>query len=165
MDGAFHFVSLAIAAIGGIFSLIATIFWFGKRFAAVEFKVDTLWDFIMRRGLVAALNKGLVTMNSPITVPASSLQIYAGMIEDLQRWYVNVGKEIERKSASEQDKERNMFAAVEHYFGDRIVKEICIPHRMDVGECVVTALAICRMKDAKPESEKSSGDETHHDAE
>jgi hypothetical protein len=55
----YHLVAILMAIVGVVVWL-----WRTSRYLAVlELKINTLWDFQLRRGAVEALEKGIATMN------------------------------------------------------------------------------------------------------
>jgi hypothetical protein len=54
---------LIFTAVGGV---VIWLWRTSKYLARLELKINTLWDFQLRRGAVEALEKGIATMNSPI---------------------------------------------------------------------------------------------------
>ena len=58
----YHLVAI-FTAVGGV---VIWLWRTSKYLARLELKINTLWDFQLRRGAVEALEKGIATMNSPI---------------------------------------------------------------------------------------------------
>lgn len=141
--------------LGWIGSILSMLFWAAVRFARLEFivgqtrkDVDTLQDFIMRRGLVEALNKGVVTMNSPISAPKTTIEMFGNLVEELRAWYAK-----NKQRFIDDVKDRKLFMAIEAEFGDRIAVNVCRPNNLNVGACIIAAMAICRIPDPKADSD------------
>lgn len=104
------------------------------RSVRLEFKTNLIWDFMMRKALSEGLQKGLMTQNSPIELAPRVRPYYAGMAAELKAFY--------RKH--QHLDEREMFRLFEHHFGERMVKEVCVPLGLVAGACVIMAIAIAR---------------------
>jgi len=144
MDDIFHTAELGVAVVTGIFSLIGTIYWVAKRIAQMEFRVNTMWDFIMRRGLVEAINKGVLEMNSPISLPNETANWYDKISERLRSFYQT------RKRLNDRD----FWIAVESEFGEWITWNVCLPKGLNVGACIAAAIAVAKTPDPKADSDK-----------
>jgi hypothetical protein len=103
------------------------------KLAQLEAKVDTLWQFQLRRGEVEAVLQGYATKNSPIRVNEErASQVFpAGLAEEIQRFFNRLGRNLTRVE---------MAAEIERHFGDRIVDEVCIPQGISQGTCLILAL-------------------------
>jgi len=106
-----------------------------NRFIRLEHKIDVLWDFHMRRAKTEFVAKDLGTINSPIFLNPGTRGWYGGMAADLKMFYDKVGSRLT---------ERELFIEIEQRFGDRLLKEICIPHGLTAGVGILGAMAICR---------------------
>jgi hypothetical protein len=130
---------LASSIAGVLFTILVTIggfMWkFSSRLARIEFKTDTVWDFLMRRAMSEAVNKGLGTLNSPLIITEDTQKWYNDMLSELQLFYNNSGYKLN---------DRDLFIEVEHRFGERLLKEVCIPKELDVGACILGAIAVLK---------------------
>jgi hypothetical protein len=106
-----------------------------NRFIRLEHKIEVLWDFHMRRAKTEFVAKDLGAINSPVILNPETRAWYDGMAADLKMFYGKVGARLT---------ERELFIEIEQRFGDRLQKEICIPHGLTAGACILAAMAICR---------------------
>lgn len=122
----------AFAAIGG---LLISFIRLVARFARMELKIDTVWDFQMRRAQSEAVNKGVATMNSPVMVSDEAKQWMAPIIGPIREFYVHLGRRMS---------DRDLYLEIERRFGDQILREVCIPHGLDQGACLLIAVQAAR---------------------
>src|SRR6266404_2873497 len=80
-----------LASIVSAISIVGTIFYVINRFAKLELKVDTLWDYLMRRAMSETVTKGLGSIHSPVKFTDETRSWYAGMVEDLKKYYRLIG--------------------------------------------------------------------------
>ncbi len=123
-------LALLVTIIGGFFNLVS-------RLSRIELKVDTMWDFQMRRGVAEAVSKGMGTVNSPLVVSPVVKEWYAPIADELISFYTDEGHKLE---------ERDLFIAIEKKFGDRLLKEVCIPRGLFVGSCIWGAIDVAKNK-------------------
>jgi len=83
----FQDIGLLIGILSGLGSLLAVFYTRSRdraeavdrsernaeRIARIEVKVDTLWDFQMRRAVAEAVSKGVATINSPLKVTGHAM--------------------------------------------------------------------------------------------
>ena len=120
------------AAFGTVFISLIN---FSARFAKLELKIDTLWDFQLRRGRVEAVRQGLATKNSPVTVTEEAKSRIKDLVEPLRAIFINLG---------DDPKDRDLAIAIEKYFGDELVDKICIPLKVSQGACLIIAMAVAK---------------------
>jgi hypothetical protein len=126
-------VGILVAILGGLLGWLDAKYTMRERFAKIEVKVDTMWDFQMRRGSVEAIAKGIVKANSPLQlVPEVYSQWFKSMESDLWALY----------SQSSQLSYANLLLKIERVFGDRLVREVCIPRGIQEGACLIAAAAV-----------------------
>lgn len=133
----FEELGVVIAILTSIVGFIVTYAQSRERFAKLEVKVDTLWDFLVKRGAVEAYHKDLITINSPVEVRASSYNYVSDSLQaEIQQWY-----------AAQQCKladDKSILLGIEKQFGARLFQEVCLPHRLTHGECLLIAAAIAK---------------------
>lgn len=112
---------------------------FAERLAKLELKVDTVWDFLVRRAFGEAVQKGVGTMNSPFTLTAEALEWLADLKEDLQELYQGLPKPL-----SDSD----LMLEIEKRYGADIVTKICVPYELSQGTCLLIAAAVARDKNS-----------------
>ena len=98
-------------------------------------EVDTLWDFVRRRAVSEFLAKGMGDSAQPPSLKSEVRKWFASVEKDLKDFY---------KSTGESSGDKELFVAIEHAFGDRLLHEVCIPNGVSEGACVLAAIAICR---------------------
>lgn len=128
-----------VASIIGLFTLAITLlsgsFIFGARIARLEVRVDTIWEFLMKKAIGEALSKGVATMNSPLVPHEQVYEWFKDLKDDLEKWYKEQG-------AGKTDNELALL--VEQKFGDKILKEISLPHDLTHSAALVVAIAIAK---------------------
>jgi hypothetical protein len=106
------------------------------KMARIEDRVETLWNFHIRRGMVEAVHKGVADMNSPIEMRDDSLKVVEGLREDLLDWYEKLGRP--------DITNRDLFIEIEKHFGDRLLFEVCKPYGFKEGTCILLCIAVIR---------------------
>src|ERR1022692_481781 len=99
----------------------------------IEVKVDTMWDFTLRRARSEAVNNGYATINSPLVFSDEArgwLEPFASLLRDL---YVSMGDHVT---------DTDLAVEIERIFGVRLLNEICIPHHMYMGACLLLAMDV-----------------------
>ncbi len=99
-----------------------------EEFARLQGRVDTIWDFVVRRAAAEAVYKGIATMNTPLVVA----------VEDLQAFYASLPRGMP---------DSEIMMEIEKKFGPRIVKDVCIPYKLHGGACLLIALDVARNGD------------------
>ncbi len=107
-----------------------------ERLAKIEFMTTTLWDFHMRRAGGEMVRKNFGTLDSPLDIQPEILHWFDPLCEELQAFYLKVG----RPDMSDRD----LAIEIERAFGGRMLKEICIPHDIHQGECLLIAVAVAK---------------------
>jgi hypothetical protein len=124
-----------LAAFGTIAGLAGKVFAWGTRFAKVELKIDTIWDFHMRRAQSEAVKLGIATMNSPVKVSDEAKEWMAPLIAPIREFYKGLGRRMT---------ERDLYIEIERRFGEQILREVCIPHGLSQGACLLIAVQAVR---------------------
>jgi hypothetical protein len=128
-----------LALLGTGLTVLGLQWRFATRIARIELKVDTVWDFIIRRAQVEVVNVGWGTKKSPLVLNPATLQSIMPFIVDIVAFYARL---IAREP---QISERELFIAIERQFGERIVETVCIPHKVNLGACIVAVLEACKL--------------------
>jgi hypothetical protein len=133
-----------VAVCSGVLSigtLAYAILFMGYRYGRLELKVETLWnrsntwvEFQLRRGLVDAVDKGLVTMNSPVTIKPEARELLTAIKPDL----IAIAEANPTASVVE------LAEVIERKLGDTIMHSVCLPLRISSGACLIMALAIVK---------------------
>lgn len=132
------------ALIFSIFSLAGIAYIAGVKLTGVEKDVEhikdelrDLKDFLFRRGAVEAILTGRAEMNSPVKVSKNMKDLFWELKPDLKKMAQSNPK------LSDSD----LAWKIEKKWGDYIMKNICIPHRISNGECLLIAVAAARDED------------------
>ncbi len=131
----FSAVAVALVTMGGlVVSYMRKSSREAERFARLELKVETMWDFLMRRGKAEAVRSGMATLNSPIIFTQEAMGWMPELEDELHAINVRLGGASDAQLALE----------IEKTLGDRILKEICIPRGIMMGACIQLAVAIAK---------------------
>lgn len=124
-------VSPIAAIIASVLSVVSMLVYVIKKFSRLELKVDTMWDFLMRRAETELLQKGYGNMNSPITVNAEGMKAIAPIASTLRTYYKKLNREVD---------DTILAMDIEREFGKILQKEICIPNGFTMGACLILAV-------------------------
>lgn len=127
--------SALIGAVTGCASLLTVVYLLAVKITRIELKVDTLWDFQLRRGTAEGVGKGFMTLNSPVAIDTAALSWLSPLRDDLTAFYKKHGY-----SLSQQD----LASEIERQWGERIMRDICIPRGVSHGVCLMIAIAVAR---------------------
>lgn len=122
-------VLVFIITLGGLLWLLE------HRIRLLDSRVSALWSYAMDRALTEALSKGLAVRNSPLKVTDEVRGWYVSMLTDLKSFYLKSGRHMT---------EQQLFIEISIRFGRRILNEICIPHGLVAGSCIVLAMELAR---------------------
>ena len=66
--------------------------------------------------------------------------------DEVRGWYCNLAARLKvfYHHVGVRMTNRELFLAIEVQFGDEIVQEVCIPHGLLAGSCILAAIAVCR---------------------
>jgi hypothetical protein len=127
---------MAILALGGVvFSVLRGVYSTGVRLATIELKVDTMWDFQLRRATNEAVHRGIATLNSPLVFNDDAMKLIEPLKGDVLAVYAAVDKPIAQ---------RDLAVALESKLGERILHEVCLPHGLFMGSCLLMALEMIK---------------------
>jgi hypothetical protein len=115
-----------------------------REMATLTVKVDTMWSFTMKRAVSEAVNNDLMRHNSPLEITAKGYSFIKPMAQELWNYYQNYSETSNKLSDAE------LALAIERDFGERLLKEVCIPNGMLYGECVILAVEAVRKHDDLP---------------
>ena len=128
-----------VASLGSIISstlaLGSVIYLAVWKIARMEVKVDTLWDFQMRRALSESIQKGVATLNSPLTVTPEAKAWMHELAAKLRDFYAKLGHRMT---------DRELAIEIERRFGDEILHKVCIPNGLYEGACLIIAMEIAK---------------------
>jgi hypothetical protein len=115
-----------------ILSLLGVVWISAVRITSLQVKVDTIWSFLMKRALSEALVQGVATHNSPVQVTDEAKRWMGDLIPSIREFYAKLG----RSNITDAE----LALEIERRFGDRILNEVCIPHGLFMGSCLLIAL-------------------------
>ncbi len=124
-----------IAALTGLCvsltSLGSVIYLAGVKLATLQVKVDTMWEFTLRRGKSEAVRAGFAEMNSPIVATSEGLAKLAPVAAELHELAASL-----KPDMSDAD----IAIEVERRLGDKILRHVCIPNGFFLGACLFLAI-------------------------
>ncbi len=138
-------------AIVGLVSAIAA--GFTKiiyRIGALELKINTVWDFLMRRGQVELVNMGWGTKHSPVKLTVTVFDSILPLISDIITFYAKLKKD--KPSITDRD----IFIAIEQHFGEQLIERICIPMHVQLGACVIAVMESCKIAIEQTKTDKGT---------
>lgn len=125
---------IVIAILTGLVSLAGVIYGSIWKTAQIELKLDIIWSYIMERGMASMITSGLGTLNSPLIISDEAIAWFAPMEKELKSIYKKYTKLDDYKLGFE----------IQKSLGDRMLREICIPHKITNGECLLIAVAVAK---------------------
>jgi hypothetical protein len=129
------FLSLCVAAVSLRLAFRRSQRLDERELAEIRVKVDTMWNFLLRRGVAEGVNNGLLTMNSPVRLTPESARIMEVLGPELRAF---------REKDCPNADEKTLAIAIEEKFGDRLLKEVCIPNNITYGVCLLIATAVAK---------------------
>jgi len=97
----------------------------------IELKVDTMWEFQLRRGIAEGVSKGVLKKNSPISLTEMAEEAIEPLKKELLDFFESLGRRLT---------DIELAIEIERHFGDKIIDTICIPLGINEGTCLVIAL-------------------------
>lgn len=128
----------AFTLVGMLGAMIIKIISLSNRFTRIEFQVETMWAFQMRRAQSEAVHKGYAYRNSPLLIKESSKDLMLPLASELRGFYRSLKKPM-------TDSELAML--IESQFGERLLIEVCIPNGLVLGACLPIAIAVAKGTD------------------
>jgi hypothetical protein len=131
------------AAIGAPLLTFFGAIWYGLaklngiaiRFAKLELKVETMWVASNRFGIIESIKNDRGTMNSPVTPSDEALLWMEPLAVELHESWQKGWKTLD---------DADLMLAIEHKFGDRIMREVCIPYGISNSEGRLIAAYVAR---------------------
>jgi len=128
-----------LITLGGLlFTVLCQVLYLSYRVGQASIKIDTLWDFIIRRAKVEFVEKGFGVMQSPLAIKAGALKLIEPFVMRVLPFY----NDLVDKNPAISDKD--LFIELEMKFGDDLVKQVCIPHNLTAGACMILVIEGCR---------------------
>jgi hypothetical protein len=106
-----------------------------RELAEIKVKVETMWNFLLKRGVVEGVAHGLLSINSPVRLTPESSIIMEHLRVELQDY---------RKNECPECSESELAMKIEEKFGSRLVHEICIPNNISFSACLLIATAVAK---------------------
>ena len=131
-----------IGAVGSTISLFGTLYLGVYRVAKMEVKIDTLWEFIMSRGTLEALAKGLATKNSPVKVNPDVEASIGEFATELKVFYKTKARKARLSDAQ-------LAFEIQKKYADKIIEKFCIPYNINEGACLALAVQIAKSDPTK----------------
>jgi len=113
------------------------------KFSRMEVRVETMWDFLMRRAVSEAIQKGIATLNSPVEISNDAKLWMKELSNELRRFYQRIGRQLS---------DRELALEIERRYGDQILKQVCIPNGLFQGVCLLIAVAVAKEEPVDLES-------------
>jgi hypothetical protein len=110
----------------------------GIQLAEVKVKAETAFDMLIKQAINAVVASGIGTKNSPLKINQEAREWLAPLKAELQAWYQTV------KGMDDRDQ----LFSLEKTFGTRLLDEVCIPHKLVYGVCLLIAFAVASDNDA-----------------
>lgn len=101
------------------------------RLSKMELKVETTWDFLMRRAVSEAVMTGVAVKNSPVVVNDEAKKWMKPILGPIRDFYKSLGRKMT---------EYELMMEIERRFGEQILDEVCIPHGLSQGACLLIAV-------------------------
>lgn len=137
---------LVTVALGVSGISLAGIVALASRYGKLELKVDTLWEFQLRRGIVEGKMAEVLTQNSPVILRPALIAALESLAPELKAFYENGAYKLNEAQEA---------AEIERKFGARLMKEVCIPLGVLHGACIVGAMVYGRSLATNYQKKKS----------
>lgn len=121
--------------VAALISILGILYIGGWRLGQLQLKVDTMWMFQVNRMQSEAVIAGVAKVNSPITVSDEAKKWMTPLVAPIRDFYAKLGR---RMSDAE------LMLEIERRFGDQILRDVCIPHGLAHGACLLIALQAIR---------------------
>lgn len=123
--------SLAVS----VLAFLKVFFFLTVQLASLQVKVDTMWEFTLRRGAAEAVIHGAATLNSPFCMTAKGYAIIQRMEMELHEFYKTLDLKIN---------DAELILKIEQKFGDKITRDVCIPNQIFFGACLILAAQVAK---------------------
>jgi hypothetical protein len=125
-----------LTAIGMGAAVVISLIRLATRVSLVEFKVQTMWNFQMRRGFSEVVATGVGTLESPLRFN-DDIERALDPIRDRLLEYA-------RGHFTEQTSDSEALLMLEDEFGDELLRFVCVPKGLSHGACLLLALTVAR---------------------
>lgn len=135
-------ITLDMATAGlilGILNILGVVWLGGVKYARIELKTNTMWDFIMAGAKVEARLQGVIQAHSPLRLRRDVAAQFGELGRQIKKWYVE--NSLKRKSDSE------LSLLLVTVFGDALVEQVCLPLGLNMAIALMAAIQLCREED------------------
>ena len=105
---------------------------------AMNVKIDTMWNFQVRRAMSEVQDSGIGTTNSPLMFSEDAKRALDPIKDELIKF-----NETELQGVDDAD----ALLAIERQFGERLYELVCKPCQLSHGACLLLACAVARQVD------------------
>ena len=119
----------------GVVSLVGVLWGVGYRQGKLEVKVDTMWDFQLKRGFSEGLQEAMLQTHSPLKTTSKARDMMMPVLDRVRQFYSEKGHRLS---------DPRLFEAIHAHFGDEILEKIALPRQLLYGSCIATLIKICR---------------------
>lgn len=109
-------------------------------------KIDTVWDFQMRRAQAEVVMDQRNSVEASTEecqvsqMPAPVLSALGNIAGDLRTYYRSMVEGAKGRRVSDND----AMLGIEKRFGGWLVQNLCVPHNQTHGECLIYALTVAK---------------------
>lgn len=129
-------ITQIVLALPGMMSLLGLVYFAGVKIAKIEVKVDTMWSFQLRRGIIETEQMGLGKSRSPLKLNEVAYQLMEPLTPALKSFYEEIGGETLGLV--------DLAVAIEQKFGQTLVEKVCRVANVSQGSCLVLAIGMLR---------------------
>lgn len=112
------------------------------RLNRLESKVETIWEFQLRRATIEAVQHGIGKMNSPLVISQEAKEWMGELAVRLREFYRRLGRTLTNSELALE---------IERRYGQEIVEKVCIPHGIFQGACLLIAMEVAKEGAAGPQ--------------
>lgn len=105
---------------------------------AMNVKIDTMWNFQVRRAMSEVPERGIGSQNSPLAFTEDARRALDPIKDELIKF-----NETELKNKDDAE----ALLAIERQFGERLLDLVCKPCSLSHGACLLLACAVARQTD------------------
>jgi hypothetical protein len=127
-----------VGAIGTIATAVTLLIYIIKAshdYGVLKTKVDTMWQFQMRRAISEINDKEIGTTHSPIQFTETAYHALEAIRPQLMEFWTKW---------QHKDDDAASLLAIEREFGQSLLKLVCFPCKLTHGACLILALAVAK---------------------
>lgn len=130
-----EFLTATVAVLAPVGGCFVWLFRVANRIGRLELQVETMWGFLTRRARVDGEIGGLFSVNSPIALTDKGRALLGPLGPALKALYLAQGANVSDK---------DFMLIIERELGERLVREVCVPHNYYAGACLIAALCLAK---------------------